>query len=180
MLVLLGESGAGKTTIEDILISKYNMKRAISHTTRPKRENDIDGVNYHFVSEEQMQKLENDGDLVEKIEYNGNIYAYVETECVDDRVVVVIPEGLEQLNARKDLNIYSVYVTTPEVVRTERMKSRGDAISLVDERIALDREIFKDASKMVSAIVNNFDATSEECADFIYNLYLEYLQPVNK
>jgi len=57
-IVLSSPSGAGKTTITKKLSQKYpNIKISISHTTRKPRSNEIDGVDYHFVSQEEFEKL---------------------------------------------------------------------------------------------------------------------------
>ena len=57
-IVLSSPSGAGKTTITKKLSQKYpNIKISISHTTRKPRPNEIDGVDYHFVSKEEFEKL---------------------------------------------------------------------------------------------------------------------------
>ena len=56
--MLSSPSGAGKTTITKKISQKYpNIKISISHTTRKPRPNEIDGVDYHFVSKEKFEKL---------------------------------------------------------------------------------------------------------------------------
>ena len=57
MLVLSSPSGVGKTTITKKLQQKYqNFKISISSTTRPPRSNEIDGVDYNFVSKNEFEK----------------------------------------------------------------------------------------------------------------------------
>ena len=57
-IVLSSPSGAGKTTITKKISQKYpNIKISISHTTRKPRPNEIDGVDYHFVSNNEFEKL---------------------------------------------------------------------------------------------------------------------------
>ena len=57
-IVLSSPSGAGKTTITKKISQKYpNVKISISHTTRKPRSNEIDGVDYHFINEENFKKL---------------------------------------------------------------------------------------------------------------------------
>ena len=48
MIILVGESASGKSTIEKILTEKYGYKKTISYTTRQPRDGEINGVNYHF------------------------------------------------------------------------------------------------------------------------------------
>lgn len=161
MLVLVGKSGSGKTTIEEELIQKYGFKRAISHTTRAKREKDIEGYNYFFVSKEEMDRLNKEGKLAERIEYLGEVYALVKEQCKDDRVVVVAPEGLRQLCEKEDLDIFSVYIDVDEDIRKERMLNRGDSLENVEKRIKNDDEIFDCVLDKVNVVMlNNQDDVS--------------------
>ena len=58
MVVLSSPSGVGKTTITKKIQQKYqNFKLSVSHTTRPPRSNEVNGVDYHFVSKEKFNEL---------------------------------------------------------------------------------------------------------------------------
>ena len=171
MLALIGKSGAGKTTIEDTLIREYGFQRAISHTSREKRVNDVEGVNYYFVSKEEMERLWANGELVERIDYLGNIYGFVESECKPDRVVAVVPDGLRQLNERKDLDIFSVYLDVSYDVRKSRMSGRGDSEESIEERLRADDEVFAGVESMVNLVINNDNKTIDEIVKIILDNY---------
>ena len=171
MLALIGKSGSGKTTIEDTLIREHGFKRAISHTSREKRVNDVEGVNYYFVSKAEMERLWETGELVERVDYLDNIYGFVESECKPDRVVAVLPDGLKQLNRRKDLNIFSVYLDVSYDVRKERMSGRGDSDENVEKRLRNDDEVFAGVESMVDLVINNDDKTIEEIVNIILKEY---------
>ena len=58
MVILSSPSGVGKTTLTKKIQQKYrNFKISVSHTTRLPRSNEVDGVDYHFISHEKFQKL---------------------------------------------------------------------------------------------------------------------------
>jgi guanylate kinase len=171
MLALIGKSGSGKTTIEDTLIREHGFKRAISHTSREKRVNDVEGVNYYFVSKAEMERLWETGELVERVDYLDNIYGFVESECKPDRVVAVLPDGLKQLNRRKDLNIFSVYLDVSYDVRKERMSGRGDSDENVEKRLRNDDEVFSGVESIVDLVINNDDKTIEEIVNIILKEY---------
>ena len=171
MLALIGKSGSGKTTIEDTLIREYGFKRAISHTSREKRANDVEGVNYYFVSKAEMERLWETGELVERVDYLDNIYGFVESECKPDRVVAVLPDGLKQLNRRKDLNIFSVYLDVSYDIRKERMSGRGDSDENVEKRLRNDDEVFAGVESMVDLVINNDNKTIEAIVDEILKAY---------
>ena len=171
MLALIGKSGSGKTTIEDTLIKEHGFKRAISHTSREKRVNDVDGVNYYFVSKDEMERLWSTGELVERVDYLGNVYGFVESECKSDRVVAVLSDGLRQLKSRKDLDIFAVYLDVSYDVRKSRMTGRADSEDKIDERLKADDEVFNGVEDMVDLVVNNDDKTIGEIVDIILKAY---------
>ena len=171
MLALIGKSGSGKTTIEDTLIREHGFKRAISHTSREKTVNDVERANYYFVSKAEMERLWETGELVERVDYLDNIYGFVESECKPDRVVAVLPDGLKQLNRRKDLNIFSVYLDVSYDVRKERMSGRGDSDENVEKRLRNDDEVFAGVESMVDLVINNDDKTIEEIVNIILKEY---------
>ncbi|MEK9638969.1 MAG: hypothetical protein VW126_04900 [Pelagibacteraceae bacterium] len=66
MVILSSPSGAGKTTLTKKIQQKYhNFKISVSHTTRKPRPNEIDGIDYFFVNEEQFKKKIKNGDFYE-------------------------------------------------------------------------------------------------------------------
>ena len=64
MIILSSPSGVGKTTLTKKIQQKYqSFKISVSHTTRKPRSNEIDGIDYHFVSEKEFKKLINEEKL---------------------------------------------------------------------------------------------------------------------
>ena len=76
LLVLVGPAGAGKTTLAHILQTRAPGKRAfsVSHTTRPMRANERDGVDYYFVPRPDFESLRDADGFVEWAEVHGNLY----------------------------------------------------------------------------------------------------------
>ncbi|MFJ8826961.1 guanylate kinase [Streptomyces sp. NPDC102467] len=77
-LLLVGPSGAGKDSVKRGLLATGRYREIISHTTRAPRYNDElleqDGIEYHFVTHEQMARLARDGKFVQFKRYGGNYY----------------------------------------------------------------------------------------------------------
>ena len=75
LLIISSPSGAGKTTLTHRLLQEFpELRFSVSHTTRQPRANEVDGQDYHFVSEESFrQVLEEDG-FAEWAEVHGNLY----------------------------------------------------------------------------------------------------------
>ena len=75
MVILSSPSGAGKTTLTKKIQQKYqNFKISVSHTTRKPRPNEIDGIDYFFVNEEQFKKKIKNGDFYEYAKIFDNYY----------------------------------------------------------------------------------------------------------
>jgi guanylate kinase len=73
LLLISAPSGAGKTTlVQQILKARPNMKRAVTCTTRPPREGEQDGVDYHFLTEEQFAR----GLRARKFLEHATVYGY--------------------------------------------------------------------------------------------------------
>lgn len=81
LIVLSAPSGGGKTTVAKHLLSTFsNIKFSISATTRQKRENEINGIDYYFLSKEEFQEKINKNEFVEYEEIYGNYYGTLHSE----------------------------------------------------------------------------------------------------
>ena len=70
LLILLSPSGCGKDYVLNKLVSDYNFKPLISHTSRPKRPSEINHVSYHFVSTNEFLSMISNDELIEYRTYN--------------------------------------------------------------------------------------------------------------
>ena len=76
IIIISSPSGAGKTTICKLLIKKLkNVELSVSYTTRNKRNNEIDGKDYHFISKEKFIKLRQNNFFIETAKIFNNYYA---------------------------------------------------------------------------------------------------------
>ena len=75
MVILSSPSGAGKTTITKKIQQKYNsFKLSVSHTTRKPRSNEVDGVDYHFLSKSEFKNKINNNEFIEFEEVYGGVH----------------------------------------------------------------------------------------------------------
>ena len=174
MYCIIGASGSGKSTIAQEL-TKLGIPETVSHTTRSPREGEINGVHYHFVSE-------NEFDSIEKLEYaiyGKNKYGTSKME-VDtkfkkhDKIISVIEiNGLMQLkeNYSEHANIVAIYIKTDIETMKARMIARHDSLDNIEARInsALKLNEF-DNEKYADYIVDNrgnFDDTMNKVKSII-------------
>lgn len=156
MLLLCGKSCAGKDTVQKELI-KMGMKSIVSYTTRPPREHETEGVEYHFITKEEFLQKEKDGFFAETVYYDvatGDRWYYGSAveDLSDDKVIIVNPHGLRQLRQIKSLNPVTFYITAGEETIWNRLRERGDDAAEARRRLNEDDNDF-------FGIINDVDFT---------------------
>jgi guanylate kinase len=133
ILTLVGPSGSGKTTLANRLIEDYGYTSIVSHTTRPMRKGEKNGIDYYFITQDEFKtKLENE-EFIENISFNGNMYGVsineIHTANIDGKVPVLIvePKGLSQIKIycqHKGIQVVSIYIGGKREVLIERILVR--------------------------------------------------------
>ncbi len=177
MIILCGASASGKTEVAKYLQKEFNIKKAITNTTRNMRINEVDGVDYYFLTKEEFLKLKDNDLLVEYTEYNGNFYGCSKKEVRDDKVVILEPSGVNAFLKLNDPHIAIFYLDTSKEIRKERMISRGDDITSVMKRLELDDHHFdKDSFNFPYILINNNTKSIEEIGNYIMKEYQKILE----
>jgi guanylate kinase len=177
MLVLVGPSASGKSAIVKQLVSKHNMKKFITCTTRKPRCGEVDGVDYYFFTEEEFNKRYRNQEFIETVYYNGNYYGTLKSEVSDDKVVILEPIGLKSFMSEiKDL--FSVFLKTDEKILKNRMLYRGDTVLEMEKRIQNDRILFSE--EQISGISLVLETSNDTIVELAEKIYLEYSKFNNK
>ena len=150
MVVLSSPSGAGKTTLTKKIQQKYNSFRiSVSHTTRKPRSNEVDGVDYNFVSEKKFQELISAGEFYEYAKIFGNYYGTSKktvNELIkkNDIIFDIDWQGTKQLSKFKELNLVKIYLLPPnkDELKERLIKRNQDSTKEVQKRFkAFDEDI---------------------------------------
>jgi len=171
IFIVSAPSGAGKTSLVRRIIEEVpRITVAVSHTTRPMREGDRDGGDYHFVSREEFERLIEEGAFLEHADVFGNYYGTssqaVET-CISDGSDVILEidwQGAVQIRNRLE-GTCSIFILPPSrEVLLERLRGRGtDSDEVIERRT---REAVAEMKHMDTAdyiLVNDqFDPTLVE------------------
>lgn len=175
MLILIGPSASGKTEAVKILIKKYNMNKLVTYTSRNPRINEIDGVDYHFLTKDEFLKRIDEGFFIEYVQYNGNFYGTSYQDLSSDKVVILEPSGvLTYLKKAKDL-VKVCYLRTPISARLERMQFRGDDMEVIKQRIESDDLIFnEEIEKHADWVIDSVNISMDDMTEKIYRLYEPY------
>lgn len=129
IILILGKSGNGKTSLEEFLVRSCNFKKCVSHTTREIRDEETDGIDYNFVDVSTMNKMILDKRIVEHSSIFGNLYGVSRKELDKSgtKVLVVDTEGLKQiLNTVDNNRLLVVRLYTAEATRIKRLENRND------------------------------------------------------
>ena len=172
LLVLSGPSGVGKTAVAERLLRDPRFARALTATTRAPRGAEKDGVDYHFLTEEEFRRRLAAGWFLEHADVYGRLYGTPRAEPEAIRasgrhcVLVIDVQGAQTLRAAGIEALY-VFLKAPsdeELVR--RLKGRGvDSPEAIRSRLeALARE--KAAADRFDLVVVNDDleATARKLA----------------
>lgn len=139
LVCILGLSGSGKTTIETNLSSMCGFRKVTSCATRSIREDEIDGVDYHFISEEKFDEEYKSNKYVEIGGKYGGRYAVRYNEIKPDyiNVLVTAKDGLDELYYSNLYDIIAIWIDCDIEERFKRISDR-DTIRYALERIEKD------------------------------------------
>lgn len=84
IVILSGITGAGKSYLKKHIINKLNFKNIVIVTTRAKRVGEVDGIDKHFVTDEEFEKLKKSGKIAVDFEFLGHKYAYYTEDLLSD------------------------------------------------------------------------------------------------
>ena len=134
MIILSSPSGAGKTTLVKKISKEKNYKISISHTTRAPRSNEIDGVDYFFITQESFQNLINKDAFLEYANVFKNLYGSSKEQVfksLDNGQNVLFDidwQGAEQIRKKiLNYNLISFFILPPSrEVLLQRLISRGE------------------------------------------------------
>lgn len=149
LFVVSSPSGAGKTTLCRRLQGEFPaLTFSVSFTTRPKRGNEVDGVDYHFVDGARFEKMVDEDAFAEWAEVHGNRYGTAwETikaniEAGRDVLFDIDWQGATALKDKLPADTVMVFVLPPSTAElARRLRSRGtDAPEVVERRLAKAHE----------------------------------------
>ena len=164
LLVLSSPSGAGKTTLsKKIQQSDNTFKISVSHTTREPRANEVDGVDYHFVTNEKFQSLVKNDSFYEYCKIFGNFYGTSRSsvnEITDHGLNVLFDidwQGSQQLRKFKELNLVTIFILPPSKAELEkRLIARNqDQKASIKKRLLAYTEDIKHSKEYDHVLVND-------------------------
>jgi len=179
LIVVSSPSGAGKTSVcREILKNNDSIQISISATTRKPRQNEVNGVDYNFISRDDFQKKIQDSQFLEYAKVFDNFYGSLSkdvekiTKSKKDVLFDIDWQGTQQLYQSKPNNLVSIFILPPSKDEIEnRLRQRkvdsGDDESIINQRMSKFKDEISHWVEYDYVVINN---NLETCVDEILNI----------
>lgn len=142
LFIISSPAGGGKTTITNLLLEELPfLKRVITYTTRKKRKNEIDGVDYVFLKKEEFENLISQNAFLEYALVHGNYYGTPKKEVFQlleegfDVILVIDVQGMKQIKQIYPA-VITVFILPPSIDELiNRMRLRGESEEEIQKRL---------------------------------------------
>ena len=177
IVVIEGPSGAGKDTIIKTLMHRYpeRFAKLVSVATRAMRPNESEGNPYHFVSNEEFDRMVKNGDIFEHTMRHGEKRGMSERyilEIFDENKIPLKDCNLIGVRALKSRfeNVTTIFITADKGEIEKRLIARGDAPEDIKRRMQDYDECMKEAPEFEHVIINDdLEKTIDKIIEIIYN-----------
>lgn len=162
LIILSGPSGSGKDTVLDELAKIVPIQRSISMTTREKRDNEANNIDYIFVDRDYFEKAIKNDDVLEFVEYNGNYYGTPKgpiDQWLEEGKTVFLK--IEVRGAENIKRIYpdavTVFIVPPsfEILEKRLRRRNSDTEDAISKRLETAKYEIKKASDFDYVIIND-------------------------
>jgi guanylate kinase len=163
LFIVSAPSGAGKSSlVKKLLTEVEGIGLSISNTTRKPRPGEVDGKDYHFISEQEFEAIREHDGFLEWAHVHGNYYgtsrSFVEAQmAVDKDVLLEIDwQGAEQV-VRRVPNVVSIFILPPSMAELEsRLRGRGtDSEEVIQRRMGAAQLELEQAKRFDYVILND-------------------------
>lgn len=172
LIILTGKTASGKDTIISQLLPRFpNLKRITTTTSRKKRFGEQDGLDYRFISEDQFRQKIANGELIEYVEYGGNLYGTEKKELenvlkqdmiwridpsragnINDFIKASFPQDLANKLLKR---VLVIYITVSDDIVIERLKKRGLTQEEIEKRMQTDAKDWQNFKEKYDYVVEN-------------------------
>lgn len=138
IFVFTGPDGSGRKTVADMVATTLGLRKVVSYTTRPSRPSEVNGQDYHFITEAEFKKAEEENEFVEVEEIDGILYGIKGYDIEkmfkhNDFIYVVLnANGAEMLKKLFGEKVTRIFIYVDRDVIIERQKLIGASEEILD------------------------------------------------
>ena len=177
LIIVSGPSGVGKdAALKRMQELHYPFHFLVTNTTRPKRAEEIDGIDYHFVTKEQFAAMEASGDILERAVVYGFDYGNSRSEVREalargqDVIMRIDVQGAATIKRLVPDAIFIMLLPPSEQVLEQRLRRRrSEPEEYLQIRVHAARLEMNEVAKFDYAIINE-DNALDETAQLIYSI----------
>lgn len=152
LMIMSAPSGAGKTSISREILRMFpDVRFSVSYTTRPSRPGEVNGKDYHFISEEAFRERIARGEFVEWVENYGQLYGTsrktmdVFLEQGDDLILDIEPRGAKAIREHYPRGVF-VFILPPSLSELKiRLLKRGESAAVMERRLKMSLDEIREA-----------------------------------
>lgn len=146
-IIIAGKSGSGKNFLFDQLVEK-GLKHSIKITTRPIRQNEIEGKDYHFISESKFNSILNDNLFIVNQDFHNDKndlwkYGVLKEDFKNSQVFIMTPGEIDQIDKESRKGCFIVYLDIDRETREDRLFKRDDVNDSITHRLDSDEKDFQ-------------------------------------
>lgn len=179
VIILTGLSGSGKDTLSSMLQESTEVQPITPHSTRLKRDGEVEGNPYYFVTTDQFQEMEKNGEFIETASYLTKFNGIEDTAhygtaftSISDNSISIVTIGVQAgivLKQKLGDSAYLVYVQVSDDERERRAKLRGSF-----DQLEWDNRLSQDQGRFVDGLPDDIDRVIDNSGD-VADTYLEIL-----
>jgi guanylate kinase len=162
IFIVSGPSGSGKTTLTKRVVKMTdNLRFSVSYTTRRPRPNEIDGVDYRFISKKEFENMIQNGQFVEWATVHGNLYGTPIEELERarssgiDLILDIDVQGARSIKDKYYLGVY-IFITPSSVgVLKDRLLERKEGMAEITKRLENARKEMEEIHLYDYIIIND-------------------------
>lgn len=163
LYIVSAPSGAGKTSlVKALLAADPQVQLSVSHTTRAPRPGEVDGRDYHFVSQETFEEMLGRGEFLESAEVHGNRYgtsqAWIARQMQTGRDILLEIDWQGAAQVRRLIpRAVGIFILPPSLEALHsRLRNRGqDSAEVISRRLQAAREEISHVGEFDYVIINN-------------------------
>lgn len=147
LFVVSAPAGTGKTTLVSMLKKEFScVVQSISFTTREKRNGEVDGVHYRFITKDEFEQRIGNGDFLEYVTLYGNYYgtskSWVDEHLKQGKHVVLVIDTQGVLLLKNKLPLKTIFIMPPSLdeLRRRLTQRKTEVSSVIDQRVEWAKE----------------------------------------